>query len=107
MFWNTFSFQHHALIFSKLINVHVRLFGTLEYSASLVQLNKCETDPYFLQNFQCTTMFISVFCKICELNTEHEIVFVFCNVYLLALDFRQIPQNQTEKIILIITYNAY
>ena len=52
----------------------------------LLQLNKCETDPYFLQNFQCTTMFISAFCKICELNTEREIVFVFCNVYLLALD---------------------
>ena len=31
-------------------------------------------------------MFISVFCKICEPNTEREIVFVFCNVYLLALD---------------------
>ena len=41
-----------------------------------LQLNKCETDPYFLQNFQCTTMFISAFCKICELNTEREIVFV-------------------------------
>ena len=39
-----------------------------------VQLNKCETDPYFLQNFQCTTMFISTFCKICELNTEREII---------------------------------
>ena len=44
-----------------------------------IQLNKCETGPYFLQNFQCTTMFISVYCKICELKTvlktEHEIVF--------------------------------
>ena len=43
------------------------------------QLNKCETGPYLLQNFQCTTMFISVYCKICELKTvlktEHEIVF--------------------------------
>ena len=39
-----------------------------------VQLNKCETDPYFLQNFQCTTMFIYELCKISELNTEHEIV---------------------------------
>ena len=29
---------------------------------------------------------ISTFCKICELNTEREIVFVFDNVYLLALD---------------------
>jgi hypothetical protein len=52
----------------------------------VIQLNKCETDPYFLQNFHCTTMFISAFCKICELNTKREIVFVFCNVYLLALD---------------------
>ena len=51
-----------------------------------VQLNECEADPYFLKNFQCRTMFISVFCKICDLNTEREIVFVFCNVYLLALD---------------------
>ena len=47
---------------------------------STVQLNKCGTDPYFLQNFQCKTMFISVFCKICELNTEHEIVFVLISV---------------------------
>ena len=45
-----------------------------------LQLNKCETDPYFLQNFQCTTMFISAFCKIFELNTEHEIVFVLISV---------------------------
>ena len=41
-----------------------------------LQLNKCETGPYFLQNFQCTTMFISTFYKICEINSEHEIVFV-------------------------------
>ena len=40
----------------------------------MVQLNKCETDPYFLQNFQCKTMFISAFWKICELKSEHEIV---------------------------------
>ena len=46
----------------------------------LLQLSKFETDPYFLQNYQCTTMFISAFCKICELNSEREIVFVFCNV---------------------------
>ena len=50
---------------------------------SHIQLNKCETDPYFLQKFQCKTMVISAFCKICELNTEHEIDFVICNVYLL------------------------
>ena len=46
----------------------------------LLQLDKFETDPYFLQNYQCTTMFISMFCKICELNTEHEIVFVLIAV---------------------------
>ena len=41
----------------------------------LLQLNKCETGPYFLQNFQCTTMFISVFCKSCEpMLWEPEIV---------------------------------
>ena len=41
----------------------------------VVQLNKCETGPYFLQNFQCTTMFISVFCKSCEpMLCEPEIV---------------------------------
>ena len=39
-------------------------------SFSKVQLNECETDPYFLQNFECTTMFISLFSKICERNTE-------------------------------------
>ena len=37
---------------------------------SLIQLNKYETDLYFLQNFQCKT--IHAFCKICK----HEIVFV-------------------------------
>ena len=45
-----------------------------------VQLNKFKTDPYFLQNFHCTTMFISKFCKICELNTELEIVFVLISL---------------------------
>ena len=41
----------------------------------LVQLNKYETDPNFPQIFQSNTsvcLIISVFCKICELNTEHE-----------------------------------
>ena len=55
-----------------------------------LQLNKCDTDPYLVisadPHFQCTIMFISALCNICELNTEREIVFVFCNVYLLALD---------------------
>ena len=43
--------------------------------SKVVQLNKCETVPYFLQNFQCNTMFISVFCKSCEpMLCEPEIV---------------------------------
>ena len=45
-----------------------------------LQLNKCETGPYFLQNFQCTTMFISMFCKSCEpMLCEPEIVQKFCS----------------------------
>ena len=32
--------------------------------ASTLQLNEYETDRYFLQNFQCTTLLIHVFCKI-------------------------------------------
>ena len=39
-----------------------------------IQLNEYETDQYFLQNFQCTTMLIHMFCKICE----HEIVLQEC-----------------------------
>ena len=39
------------------------------------QLNNCETGPYFLQNFKYTTMFISKYCKIFELNTERKSVF--------------------------------
>ena len=35
-----------------------------------LELNENETDGYFLQNFQCTTMLIQVFCMICD----HEIV---------------------------------
>ena len=45
--------------------------------SSSLQLNKYETDPHFLQNFQCTTIFISAFCKIYDLNTEREFV-LFC-----------------------------
>ena len=56
-------------------------FENWEYQEmSTVQLNKCGTDPYFLQNFQCTTIFILVLCKICELNTEREIVFALISV---------------------------
>ena len=48
---------------------------SLRFYSSYLQLNKFKRGPYFLQNFQCTTMFISAYCKICELNTEHESVF--------------------------------
>ena len=43
------------------------------YVFLVVQLNKCETGPYFLQYFQCTTMFISVFCKSCKTICKPEI----------------------------------
>ena len=61
---------HSGYIAGVCHNIAVEVFDSVS-----VQLNKCETGPYFLQNFQCTTMFISAYCKICELNTEHEIVF--------------------------------
>ena len=38
----------------------------------------------FSSNFPMQNNVFSVFCKICDLNTEREIV--FCNAYLLALD---------------------
>ena len=45
------------------------------FQQTTVQLNKCEIGPYFLQNFQCKTMFTSVFCKSCEpMLCEPEIV---------------------------------
>ena len=57
------------------IRKRYRQIGFLFIFEIEIQLNKCETGPYFLQNFQCTTMFISSYCKICELNTERESVF--------------------------------
>ena len=71
--------KDHLNISKKMAKCH-DLCGKETKLEILVQLNKCETDPYFLQNFQCTTMFISAFCKICELNTEREIVFVLTPV---------------------------
>ena len=59
----------------------------------MLQVNKCETGPYFLQNFQCTTMFISVFCKSCEpMLCEPEIVQNF------AADFQANPTDISCKI---------
>ena len=39
-----------------------------------IQLNEYETDQYFLQNFQFTTILIHSFCKICD----HKIVLQEC-----------------------------
>ena len=51
-----------------------------EFWSFKVQLNNCETGPYFIQNFQCITMFISVFCKRCEpMLCETEIVQKICS----------------------------
>ena len=50
-------------------------FCEKQMKQTFVQLNKYETDPYLLQIFQSNTsvcLIIPVFCKICELNTEHE-----------------------------------
>ena len=53
----------------------ISLMEISPYKFNKVQLNKCETGPYFLQNFQCNTMFISVFCKSFEpMLCEPEIV---------------------------------
>ena len=61
-------------VFSNLVS-YIRKLFTFGWKDEVVQLNKCETDPYFLQNFQCTTMFISMFCKSCEpMLCEPEIV---------------------------------
>ena len=40
------------------------MFLANQNELSDVQLNNCETGPYFLQNFQCVTMLIHPFCKI-------------------------------------------
>ena len=48
-----------------------------------IQLNKYETEPYFPRIFLRNTsvcLIIPVFCKICELNTEHEIFFALIYV---------------------------
>ena len=66
------------------VAVHISFFArNLREDWSLIRfysyVNKCETDLYFLQNFQCMTMFISVFCKSCEMLCEPEIVQKFCS----------------------------
>ena len=48
-----------------------------------VQLNEYETDQYIFFNFQCTTMLIYAFCKICE--HEREIVFALILITVLIL----------------------
>ena len=44
-----------AEIKGQIIYLFSQLVST--FTLELLQLNKCKTDPYFLQNFQCTTMF--------------------------------------------------
>ena len=63
------------------LHLRLQVQCTLESLLMLgLQLNKCETGPYFFQNFQFTTIFISVFCKSCEpMLCEPEIVQKFCS----------------------------
>ena len=61
----------------------------------LVQLNKYETDPYFLQIFQSdksVCLIISVFCKSCEPICEPEIV-----LKTFAADFQANPTDISCK----------
>ena len=48
----------------------------LNCKVMFIQINKHKTAQYFLQIFQCSTMLIYTFCKICERKCKHEIVFV-------------------------------
>ena len=57
-----------------------------------LQVNKCETVPYFLQNFQFATMSIPVFCKSCEPICEPEIV-----LKKFQLTFRLTPLTSAAK----------
>ena len=64
----------------KIEDIKISLdFLTFKTGYNMIQLNKYETDPYFLQLFQSNTtvcLIIHVFCKSCE----YETVFVLiCN----------------------------
>ena len=63
----------------------------------LLQLNKYETDPYFLQNFQSNTtvcLIIHAFCKVCE----REIVFVLiCRTARTILGSRLLTVRKFQK----------
>ena len=53
-----------------------RIYKETQEPPTILQLNKYETDPYFLQIFQSNTsvcLIISVFCKSCEPICEPEI----------------------------------
>ena len=66
-----------------------------EGGQELVQLNKYETDPYFLQIFQSNTsvcLIISVFYKSCEPICEPEIV-----LKSFAADFQANPTDISCK----------
>ena len=53
----------------------------LKWEKSLITAQWIWDRSIFLQNFQCTTMFISAFCKIWELNTECEIVLFWFSIW--------------------------
>ena len=57
-------------------------------------LNKWETDWHFLQNFQCTTILIYAFCKICE----REFIFVyFCGSFFVLMFLEQFQFHSSYK----------
>ena len=55
-----------------------------------LQLNEYETDRYFLQNFQCTTLLIHEFRKVCN----HEIVLQECKSKTKTISGSQVLQNK-------------
>ena len=56
-----------VLYFLKLCYLYKFNYVNNFYSQQfLIQVNEYETDMYFLPNFQCRTMLIHAFCKICE-----------------------------------------
>ena len=83
-------------VLSRLLNVHDPPFespGMSLHSITYVQLNKYETDLYFLQNFQSNTTacsIIQVFCK----NYKREIVFVLICRTARTISGSQLLQNK-------------
>ena len=76
--WKTPKVGHASSILRQLKNKkqNIKIYNLNSKSVTLrskrVQLNKYETDKFFPQNFQSTTMLIHAFCQICD----HKIAFV-------------------------------